>query len=118
MDEIKNLKDRVDLLESIINALVFTDKLAFTKLVQILDGKNIQLGTTTGSKIGTATAQKLGFWGVTPVIQPASGDQAVVSGTADSTYSGNEVTLINDIATLVNQLRSDLIDAGVIKGSA
>lgn len=34
------------------------------------DAKNIVLNTTTGTKIGTATTQKLGFYNVTPVVQP------------------------------------------------
>ena len=33
--------------------------------------KNIITDTTTGTKIGTATAQKIGFWNVTPVVQPS-----------------------------------------------
>ena len=31
---------------------------------------SISFGTTWGSKIGTATAQKIGFWNATPVTQP------------------------------------------------
>jgi hypothetical protein len=38
---------------------------------QIFDGRNIQTGRTTGTKIGTASDQKLGFFGVTPVVQQA-----------------------------------------------
>lgn len=34
-------------------------------------GTDIILATTTGTKIGTGTTQKLGFWGVTPVVQQA-----------------------------------------------
>jgi hypothetical protein len=33
------------------------------------DGANLVLGTTTGTKIGTATGQKLGFYGAAPVAQ-------------------------------------------------
>ena len=33
------------------------------------DGKNIVLGTTTGSEIGTGATQLLGFYGATPVVQ-------------------------------------------------
>lgn len=33
------------------------------------DGSNLAFGTTTGSKIGTATTQKIGFWNATPVVQ-------------------------------------------------
>jgi hypothetical protein len=34
-------------------------------------GHNILLSTTTGTRIATNTAQLLGFWGATPVAQPA-----------------------------------------------
>ena len=33
--------------------------------------KNIITDTTTGTQIGTGATQKLGFWGVTPVVQQA-----------------------------------------------
>ena len=33
-------------------------------------GQNIILKTTTGTKIGTGTTQKLAFWNSTPVVQP------------------------------------------------
>ncbi|MCC6191382.1 MAG: hypothetical protein IT318_20355 [Anaerolineales bacterium] len=43
-------------------------------------GVNIVLGTTNGTKIGTATGQKLGFWNATPVVQQvlATGGGATV----------------------------------------
>lgn len=34
------------------------------------DAKNVILNATTGTKIGTATTQKLGFWNTAPVVQP------------------------------------------------
>lgn len=34
------------------------------------EGVNIILGTSTGTKIGTSTSQKLGFFNSTPIIQP------------------------------------------------
>jgi hypothetical protein len=36
------------------------------------DAQNINIGSTTGTKIGIATNQKIGFWNVTPVVQPAT----------------------------------------------
>lgn len=36
------------------------------------DAKNIQVNTTTGTKIGTATTQKIGFWNATPNVQPTT----------------------------------------------
>ncbi len=38
--------------------------------VTIADATNIILNTTTGTKIGTATSQKLGFFNATPIVQP------------------------------------------------
>jgi len=39
--------------------------------ILLASGGNIVTDTTLGTKIGSAAAQKLGFWGVTTVIQPA-----------------------------------------------
>jgi hypothetical protein len=38
----------------------------------VTDANDIAFGTTTGTKIGTATTQKLGFYDATPVVQPAA----------------------------------------------
>lgn len=38
----------------------------------VINDKNIILGTTTGTKIGTAATQKLGFWNATPIVQPTT----------------------------------------------
>ena len=38
---------------------------------QTLSDVNIVLGTTTGTKIGTATTQKLAFYNSTPIVQPS-----------------------------------------------
>jgi hypothetical protein len=62
----------------------------------IADTKNIILATGTGTKIGTATTQKLSFWNATPIVQPttAIAEAAFVEnsgGTAvnvDSTFDG------------------------------
>ena len=48
----------------------------------------------------------------------ASADQAAVAGSATGSYTATEQGIINDLVTLVNQLRADLVTAKVIKGSA
>ncbi len=87
-------------------------------------------GTTTGSKIGTAVGQKIGMWGVTPVVQPSGASQAAITdstgGTAgftlsDVTASHSQSILNNNFASLNRQLdafRTALVAAGVIKGAA
>jgi hypothetical protein len=37
------------------------------------DAKDITFGTTTGTKIGAATSQKLAFWNAAPIVQPTTG---------------------------------------------
>lgn len=39
--------------------------------IQIEDGGNFAFKTTTGTKIGTATSQKLAFFNSTPIVQPS-----------------------------------------------
>ena len=94
---------------------------SFSDAVDLIDA-DIQLHTTTGTKIGTATGQKLGFWNVTPVVQPTNGSQAAVAISAGTTaLSSATVASIHSLATanktLVNRLRTDLVATGVIKGS-
>jgi hypothetical protein len=38
----------------------------------LADGLNFVVGSTTGTKIGTTTTQKLSFWNATPIVQPAN----------------------------------------------
>jgi hypothetical protein len=52
---------------------VVTERLRLTNTTLTLaDAINIALGTTTGTKFGTATTHKLAFYNATPIVQPAS----------------------------------------------
>ena len=58
-------------------------------------GGNIWFDTATGTKIGAATNQKIGFWNATPIVQPTTAVAAatVVNGTGgtvkhDDTFDG------------------------------
>lgn len=71
------------------------------------DAVNITTGTTTGSKIATATNQKIGFWNATPIVQPTT-------ATGSATFVVNAGTAVNTgstfagytIAQVVNALRT------------
>ncbi len=41
----------------------------FSKHLQILDGRNIVVGKTTGTRFGTEDTQKISVYGATPVIR-------------------------------------------------
>lgn len=81
--------------------------------LDITDAKDIVLGTTTGTKIGTATTQKLGFYNAAPVVQPngtgeTTGFTAGV-GTAvndDSTFTGNVGSTAYRINDIVKALKN------------
>jgi hypothetical protein len=66
-----------------------TRVVSFYTGVDLLNSANLSVGTTTGSKIGTATTQKIGFWNATPAVQPAA--------IADATSEADAVTKLNDL---------------------
>ena len=49
------------------------------------DATNIVLNATTGTKIGTAITEKLGFYNATPIVQPSAYTQTYA--TADKTHA-------------------------------
>jgi hypothetical protein len=65
----------------------------------IADGVSLTVGTTTGLKIGTATTQKLGFFGHTPAVQPTMG-----AATASGSYTSAEQTMLNAVYSAVRAL--------------
>ncbi len=56
--------------------------LALANDLTIAEGGNVILGTTTGTKIGTATTQKLGFYNATPIVK-----QTGVAVTAEAVHA-------------------------------
>lgn len=119
MDEIKQIVERI--VEEKLNYLFKSDRYVFEKLVQLLDGRNIQTGLTTGTKIGTATTQKIAFHNSTPVIQRTGAAQASVATTAATSTNPWGYTTqaqADAIVTLVNELRATMVEKGLIKGSA
>lgn len=62
----------------------------------VFDGVNLVLGTTTGTKVGTATTQKLGFYNATPVVQPTA--------VADATDAATAITQLNALLAKLRTL--------------
>lgn len=99
-DQISALQTAVITLSNRFDALENSDRYVFTKLIQMLDGRNIQVGKTTGTKIGTETSQKIGFFGVTPVVQ----QNAVTPATGGAVIDGPARTAINTVITILQTL--------------
>jgi hypothetical protein len=95
-----------------------------------LGNNDIVSGTGAGTKIGTSASQKLGFFDKTPVVQPAAANQAALTnstgGTADGTLAavsgtGDDADINNnftELHTLLNEIRTALVNLGLIKGAA
>jgi hypothetical protein len=114
-------------------------KINLTSPVKVTDAKDIEVGTGTGTKIGTAAGQKLALWNAAPIVQPAHADQAaVVLGNANAeiggltisaAYDQAEVEALRDrceeladdvrnLSVLLHAIRTALVNFGAIKGSA
>jgi hypothetical protein len=73
------------------------------------DAKNIVFGSTTGTKIGTATTQKLGFYNKTPVVQQTDGanltNNVTAGGTTDTIANYTDLVIYaNDSAAIRNDI--------------
>lgn len=69
--------------------------------ITMASGANVILNATTGTKIGTGTTQKLGFYNATPVVQPAAN-----ADTSGATLANLEIE--------VNQLKALLRSIGLM----
>ena len=76
------------------------DKYIFDKHIQILNGRNIQLSTDVGTKIGTDNTQKLGFYGNMPVSQQG----AITDPTGGLTVDSPARSAIASILTALRNL--------------
>lgn len=87
----------------------------------LTDAINVVVGSTTGTKIATATTQKLGFYNATPIAQRSGAAQVAVATTAATNVAPFGYTTqaqADAIVTLVNELRAWAVAQGFIKGSA
>lgn len=103
-------------------------------------GLELSNANPSGTSLGQSATDLVGFYGVTPVVQPTATAQSVVATTAITTAISTSVTgtfgfvttaqgdaivaavnsLIARVAanvTLINRVRLDLVATGLIKGS-
>lgn len=80
--------------------------------ISIADAKNIVVGSTTGTQIGTASTQKIGFFGNTPVVKPSAltaADNATIN-TGDAASD----TAITNMRLRILQIETRLQALGLI----
>lgn len=75
-----------------------------------------------GTRLGQSSSDLVAFFGATAVDQPADANQGVMSATLTNIATDAALSLavsaINATNVLLLQLRSDLVELGLIKGSA
>lgn len=117
--------------EGTVNSCAFKAVSTSTSLASYLplaggtmaEGGDIATGTGTGTKIATSANQAIAFYGSTPLAQQAGAAQAALAATltltgADTVSAANVTTEIDNLKTLVNEMRSNLVALGLIKGAA
>ena len=85
-----------------LEQLIKSDRYTFHRTIQILNGRNVILGTADGSKIGTESTQKIAFLGSTPVSQQGTTQDGV-------TFVANTSGISNDSATYDSYSVGDII---------
>lgn len=112
------------------------DDLSVADDFTIADGGNVIVGSTTGTKIGTATTQKIGFFNKTPVVQPtaltpklttitytapATPDYAIQDlqsnnhwGFASKDEGNTVLSVIASLQTRVDELETKLVALGLL----
>lgn len=82
-----------------------------TQGITISDGKNINFSSTTGTKIGGTTSDKLAFWNKTPIVQPTTSVTAAA-------FVANTSGTLNDSATYggytIGQIAAALKNIGLL----
>jgi hypothetical protein len=111
------LEQRVAHLEAQLAQLLKSDRMVLERTLQMADGRSIQVGTTTGTRIATATTQKLGFWGLTPVTQPAASVGSSATNVHSTGYFAS-ATYGNAEKNMLNYLWQGLVGAGLLKETA
>jgi hypothetical protein len=98
----------VSSVDSRTGAVTLTDKYLQLTGGTLGEAAHIVLGTTTGTMIGTANAQKLGFWGALPITRN-TGWSVVAGYSAQKVYNPQTTTLAETarvLGTLVDALKA------------
>lgn len=91
--------------QTITDLTITNGTVAASGLMTLGNAANFALGTGSGTMFGTGSTQKAGFWGATPVVQPATtglfvgGAALGASGNASSVYVTNQTTFNGNTGT-------------------
>jgi hypothetical protein len=98
--KIQDLERRLRILEGFLDAIDSHERYTFQKDVELLPGRNIITAGATGTKIGTAATQRLGFWGKSPAVQPAAVSNPTGGATIDTEMRTSYGTLLSRLRVI------------------
>jgi hypothetical protein len=75
-----------EIIEDVLSRKFGSQSFILPTHMQFMDGRNIRTGRATGTKIGTAIDQKIGFFGKAPVVQRVA-----------PTTLGNVISVLQDL---------------------
>lgn len=87
---------------------ISTGTMAVSSSITLAEGVNVAFGTATGTKWGTTTLQKQGWWNATPVVQN-TGWSITAGYTADKSFNPESTTvteLARALGTVIDVLKS------------
>lgn len=76
------------------------------------------IASPDGVCLGLTSSELVGFFGTQPVNQPASSNEAAVTAITTTHSTTTIAAVVAANTTLLNQIRTDLVQLGLIKGSA
>jgi hypothetical protein len=106
MDE-NTKKEVAEIVHKELARILGSDRYIFTRDLELANGRNIQVGRSVGTSIGTATDQKLSVYGETPVVQAGA---ISTPSSAGGVYSQSQVQSVVDA---VNSIITAIKNFGV-----
>ena len=75
--------------------------------------------STDGIQLAGSAADKLGFYGVSPIVQPSGSAQAALTLTTATSngFGFSTATAFDDAVAQLEEIRASLVALGLLKGS-
>jgi hypothetical protein len=83
------------------------------------DYEQVTYNSPSGAMVGKSATEKVGFWGITPVVQPTNAAQAALTLTTALTggQGFTTATAFNAFTAQLENIRASLVLCGILKGS-
>jgi hypothetical protein len=95
-----NKEEILQLIRQEMEQIVRFQNPTFEHHINLLNGVDLRVGGETGSRIGTSSTEKLGFYGATPIIRPTAISAPSGGATQDTQARAALTDIITKLSTL------------------